>query len=190
MFFVLIFVFITFPVKSESKKDNPMASFMGVKWGTSAFDFINNFKYKHRLKKYQAFYLRNFKLGDMVIEEIDFIFKPKDGLKLKFKKKNYGKLFFVKAVMHISPDQFEDLSEIFKIKYGEPFKFKEYEVQNRMGAKFLQKSAIWVDTEIERMIIMQRLASKITDGLIVFAEHDPDSTKEDKKKKKKAADEL
>ena len=173
----------------QEVKKHPMASIMGVDWGINAQKFIIHFKYRKQIHTYKAFYLTNFRLGDLVIEEIDFNFTSGED-QIKFKSKNYTKLFLEKVIFHISPNQFEDLLKIFKIKYGEPLKFREFEIQNRMGAKFLQKIALWANSEIQRMINMTKYSTKLDQGKILFIPYDPNFAKERKEKLIEAADDL
>ena len=174
----------------NQEKENPMESFMGAKWGQNVNEFLNTFNNADKLKKYQGFYLLKFKLGETIIKEIDFNFSPKGEEKVKFKKNNYDKLFFSQVIFHITPDQYDEIFDIFIMKYGEPFKKNEYEIQNRMGAKFLQKEAIWVDNDIERMIYALKYRNKIDEGKIFFIKYDPNLTENKDKKKKEAADQL
>ncbi len=191
--FVFMTVFLCMSVWCEEpnqEKENPMASFMGAKWGQNVNEFLNTFSNADKLKKYQGFYLVNFKLGDTIIKEIDFNFSPKGEGKVKFKKNNYDQLFFSEVIFHITPDQYDEIFDIFVLKYGEPFKKNDYEIQNRMGAKFQQKESIWVDTDIERMIYAIKYRNQIDEGKIFFIKYDPNLTEDKDKKKKNAADQL
>ena len=184
-------LFLSLSVNLIGQEENPMASFMDAKWGINANVFENTFRYKDELKKKDdGFYLSDFKLGPMTLSEIKFIFKTKGEEKLKLTKRNYNSLYFAEVYIFIKPEQFDELFNIFKVRYGDPQKFDQREVRNRSGDPFLQKVAVWVDKDINREIVMERQASKLVDGVAMFIPHKTEVKVVEKDKTKAAAEKL
>jgi hypothetical protein len=155
--------------ENKSMAENPMASFMDAHWGMSATAFTQQFKYKNHLRKDDYFfYLQEFDLGELVIPKIRFKFESPDGQQEKLRKSNLDQIFLTEIYIFIKPEQFETMLKIFKMKYGEPKKYDEFEVRDSTGNSFLQKVARWEDEKIKRMILMERQASKLVDGMITF----------------------
>ena len=171
---ILVVFFLSFTLigegqENKSMEENPMASFMDAHWGMSASTFIQNFKYKTQLRKDDFFYyLQDFDLGELVIPKIRFKFEAKDGQQEKLRKGNLDTIFLTEIYIFIKPEQFEPLLKIFKVKYGEPKKYDEFEVRDSTGNSFLQKVARWEDEKLKRMIIMERQASKLVDGMVTL----------------------
>jgi hypothetical protein len=92
--------------------------------------------------------------------------------------------------MYIKPDQFETLLQIFKTKYGEPTKSDEFETRDSSGNSFLQKVARWEAQDIKRLIIMEKQASKLVDGITMFIPIKPKKPVEKKDKIKEAAEKI
>jgi hypothetical protein len=172
--FILAVLFLSFTLigKGQEKMnagENPMASFMDASWGMSATAFTQDFKYKGELRKDDYFfYLHNFDLGELVLPKIKFKFETKEGQQEKLRKSNYDSIFLTEIFIFIKPEQFEPLLKIFKVKYGEPSKYDEFEVRDSSGKSFLQKVARWNDENLKRMIIMERQASKLVDGMVTL----------------------
>jgi len=155
--------------EAMNSEGNPMASFMSANWGMSATAFTQDFKYKNQLKKDDYFYyLLEFDLGELVLPKIKFKFEGKDGQQEKLRKSNYDSIFLTEIFIFIKPEQFETLLKIFKVKYGEPKNYDEFEVRDSSGNSFLQKVARWEDDKLKRMIIMERQASKLVDGMVTL----------------------
>jgi len=191
---VLFILLISFHSIAEAQEagENPMASFMGATWGMSAEDFLNNFKYRDQIKneKDEFFMLENFELAGQMVKKIRFKFEPKGNQDAKLLKKNYGHLFLTEAFMYIKPDQFETLLQVFKTKYGEPTKYDEFETRDSVGSSFLQKVARWENQNIKRLIIMEKLASKLVDGIITFIPIKLQVKEEKKDEIKEAAEKI
>jgi hypothetical protein len=194
---VLFILFISFHSIAEAQEgpgagENPMTSFMGAKWGMSAEDFTNHFRYRDDLKKEkdEFFALDNFELGGMVIKKIRFKFDASGNKDEKLLKKNYNHLFFSEAFMYMKSEQFETLLQIFKTKYGDPTKYDEFETRDSSGNSFLQKVARWEAQDIKRLIIMEKQASKLVDGLTMFIPIKPKAKVEKKDKIKEAAEKI
>ena len=192
---VLLILLLSSPfssfVQGQGAEENPMATFMGVKWGITATNFEQNFPYQSQLKKDdEFFYLNDFDLGDLVIYKIRFKFQGLSGADVKFNKKNFDSLYLTEAFMFIKPDQFEPLFEIFKVKYGEPQKFDEFETRDSTGNKFIQKVARWENKDLKREIVMEKQASKIVDGVIMFIPIEEAKKVVKKDKIKEAADKI
>ena len=169
LFVTLLFIFLP-SIAVGQGTDSPMASFMDLKWGTNLNSFVTDFKYAEQLKKDDDFYyLLDFQLGDLLIPKIKFKFETKDGQQLKLnKRQNYDFLFLTEIYMFTKPEQFDTLFTIFKAKYGEPKKYDEFEVRDSKGQPFTQSMARWEDEKIKRMILMERLASKLVDGMVTL----------------------
>ena len=177
--------------QTVSPTEKPMASFMGAKWGESMSYFKANFKYAKALHDSGfGYYIYSHTIGDVSIGEVYFVFKVNDSDELRSIEKNERNVAkFSTVQFSIKPEQYEPLFKIFKEKYGDPFKEDISEIQNRMGAKFEQRVAIWVDDEIKRKVTLSKYAGKIDKGLASF---DPiigvDADKEKEKLKKAAED--
>ncbi len=197
LFIVLFIMFMSFPSIAGAQEDqtpgeNPMASFMGAKWGMSAEEFTTHFKYKDQYKteKDEFFMLENFELAGQVIKKIRFKFEPKGNQDSKLIKKNYNHLFLTEAFMYTKPDQFETLLQVFKTKYGEPTKYDEFETRDSAGGSFIQKVARWENQDIKRLIIMEKMASKLVDGIVTFIPIKPKEKVEKKDEIKEAAEKI
>lgn len=92
--------------------------------------------------------------------------------------------------MLTTPDQFENLLDIFTKKYGKPIKTEESKIQNRMGAEFLQSIVYWQNGE--RAISLYRYGNTIDKGYAVFTSADEvrEALEKDTKENEKAADIL
>jgi hypothetical protein len=193
---MMLFVFLSLHLMVEaqdnqSSGENPMSSFMGCNWGMSANTFSQEFMYKDELRKDDDFYyLSNFELGDLVIKKIKFKFETRDGKQLKLRKKDYDNLYLTEIFIFMKPEQFETLLQIFKVKYGEPKELDEFEVRDSAGKRFLQKVARWEDETIKRLIVMERQASKLVDGMVMFIPKKEKGKVVKKDKIKEAADKI
>jgi hypothetical protein len=197
LFIVLFIMFMSLPSAAGVQEDqtpgeNPMASFMGAKWGMSAEEFTTHFMYKDQYKteKDEFFMLENFELAGQVIKKIRFKFEPRGNQDSKLIKKNYNHLFLTEAFMYTKPDQFETLLQVFKTKYGEPTKYDEFETRDSVGNSFMQKVARWEVQNIKRLIIMEKQASKLVDGIIMFIPIKPVEKVEKKDEIKEAAEKI
>ncbi len=194
LFIVLFILLMSFHSIAEAQAagENPMASFMGAAWGMSAEDFMNNFKYRDQIKneKDEFFVLNDFELGGVIIKKIRFKFEPKGNQDAKLLKKNYTHLFLTEIFMYMKSEDFETLLPIFKTKYGEPAKSDEFETRDSAGNAFLQKVARWEAQDIKRLIIMEKLASKLVDGTVMFIPIKPQVKEEPKDKIKEAAEKI
>lgn len=193
--FCLLFSFNSIAVAQEQQPagDHPMASFMDAKWGMTAADFTTNFEYKNSLKlerNANFYYLTNFKLGDITLKKIKFKFVSKGSQDLKLDKRTHNSFILTEALIFMTPEQFETLLAIFKVKYGEPTKYDEFDVRDSSGGKFLQKVARWENKEIQRMIIMERQASKLVDGMVMLIPIETKTKKPKKDKIKEAAEKI
>jgi hypothetical protein len=193
--FCLLFSFNLIAVAQEqqSEGDHSMASFMDAKWGMTATEFTTNFEYKGSLKlerNANFYYLANFKLGDITLKKIKFKFVSKGSQDLQLSKKTHNSFILSEVLIFMKPEQFETLLQIFKVKYGEPTKYDEFNVRDHTGKSFLQKVARWEDKEIKRMIVMERQASKLVDGMVMFIPIETKTKKEKKDKIKEAAEKI
>lgn len=205
IYFIIGLLFLVLSLRAQEQKqepkqeqeqlqeqENPFNSFMGMKWNTDAAQFKSNFRYKDRMDEWAGdhiggFYLTNFKLGDLIVEDIRFEFKP-DSQYFQFRKDNYAQFKLKYVMMTINPKQFEPLYDILKVKYGEPKENKESEIQNRMGAKFIQEKAYWEHGD--RAILLQRYDDKLDIGKAFFSPVEKVDAKEKEAKDKAAADKL
>lgn len=174
---LILFVFtLSFLLPSqEQKEENPFNSIFGFPWGTTKDVVKKDFKQKLYKSTSGGLLCENFKLGEINIQKVAFDFDKENKLE--------------KVTLVIHPEVFDSLFAVFKKKYGEPTKFDESEIQNRMGAKFSQVEALWIDEE--RAIQLKKYAGKIDIGGAVFVPWKPDEVKEKKEKEtEKAADIL
>ncbi|NIM14094.1 MAG: hypothetical protein GTO45_18785 [Candidatus Aminicenantes bacterium] len=191
----LLFSFnlIAFAQEQQPAGDHPMASFMDAKWGITAADFTQNFKYKDGLKlerNANFYYLKNFKLGELTLKKIKFKFVSKGSKDLQLSKRTHDSFILTEVLIFMTPEQFETLLQIFKVKYGEPTKYDEFDVRDHTGKSFLQKVARWENKEIKRMIIMERQASKLIDSMVMLIPIEAKTKKEKKDKIKEAAEKI
>lgn len=180
-----------FQASGAAQDTDPMATFMEAQWGINATVFSEQFKYKDLLKKDDDFfYLTDFDLGGQVLKKIKFKFDTKSGEQAKLRKPDYDRIFFTEAYMFFKPEQYETLLEVFKVKYGAPTKYDEFEVRDGTGASFLQKVALWENQKIKRMIVMERQASKLVDSMISFIPIKEKVPVKEEDKIKEAADKI
>ncbi|MCK5055618.1 MAG: hypothetical protein KAT34_03120 [Candidatus Aminicenantes bacterium] len=188
---------------SDDLKKEQMGSFMGIKWGMVLKGFrayinektgLNPERKKGASRELDELYamrkytLNNFLILDFYVD-IVFLFKntPErlEQLRAKYKKEwrvrlklDHSKNLFLNSVfINCTPNHFEELFFIFKIKYGEPTSYNETEIQNRMGAKFIQKEARWINEKLKRKIVMEKYANSINESSIYFLPHDKDYIK-------------
>jgi hypothetical protein len=181
------------PQDPQPVKDHPMASFMDAKWGTTAFDFTRNFVHKASLKlekNHNFYYMPDFKLGDLVLKKVKFKFVSTGSQTLKLSNGTLKSFILAEVLIFMKPEDFETLLNIFKFKYGDPVKYDEFNVRDSEGKKFLQKVARWEDKEIGRLIVMERQASKLVDGMVMFIPIEAKTKKQKKDKIKEAAEKL
>jgi hypothetical protein len=195
--FVLFSLILSFNSSAQEQAEpasgeNPMASFMNAKWGISAQEFSQTFEYSSKLKKSDQFYqLEDFDLATLTIKKIKFKFESKVDEKLTLRSsRNLDQLYLTEVLMLTKPEDFETLLQIFKVKYGEPTKYDEFEVRDSAGEKFPQKVARWENKEINRMIVMEKQASKLIDGMVMFIPIEKEKPKEKKDVIKTAAEKL
>ena len=192
---ILISVLLIFVVGGLNlpAEESPMASFMGVKWNMSIKDFRETFKYKDQISlgigDWPNYTLRRFQLGDIKVT-IMFMFYTEGNERMKVTPDTENKLVLRDVMITIFPEQFDSLKMILTEKYGEPTEYKETEVTNKLGAKFMQKEAIWLDKPINRMIHMSRFTDTIEYGEALFKPILVEKSESLKKEIKKGADEL
>jgi len=171
------------------EKEHPMASFMGWKWGIDAryvaYSFDNKKYEKILLKK--GFKIENYPLGAFDLKEIGFIFEDKYGQERDFVNTNYPSLLLDAVVIKFTPNKFEDMYDILKIKYGDPTADVESNIQSMTGVTLLQKIPIWLDLEIGRQIVLTKYSDNIMEGAITFCKYDPNFFKSREEKLKAAA---
>ncbi|MCP4216478.1 MAG: hypothetical protein GY765_17640 [bacterium] len=158
-FFVGILIFVlSVPFVSAGEKENPMASFMGQKWGVDAMVFMDTFTYKDKLKMRGggAFELVDFMLGDVTLNLVRFNFVLKtNGQKVRFEEKNLDKFVLESVeIFDMRFSDFVDLVDIFKMKYGTPAKDRTNEERYLHSWRRKNIEAIWVDKTIKRKIVM------------------------------------
>ncbi len=132
-------------------KPNPFMSVLSCEWGIPLKAVEARFPYGTDAE--DSFYVRDFKLGEAEIKLVIFYFSS-DGLN--------------KVDMQIKPDDYSYLFDIFKMKYGEPGSAEETQAKKTTGESFLQKQALWSDTESGRKISMVKYTGKEDEGLIRF----------------------
>lgn len=174
------------------EKENPMGSFMGWKWNDNArlvaYAFDSKKYEKILLKK--GFKIENFDLGTFNLKEICFIFEDKYGQEREFVNTNYQILLLDAVVIKFNPNQFVDMFDILKTKYGTPGIYLESKIQNMMNVTLDQITAIWTDLKIGRQIVITRYSDNIMEGAIGFTKYDPNILKKREEKIKAAADLL
>lgn len=206
LFIVLVFFCVNICLSEDTADDlkkAQMDSFMAIKWGTVLKGFtayiteltgLIPVRVKGKTRELDELYamrqytLHNFLILDFYVD-IVFLFKntPEklEQLRAKYKKEwrvrlkaNHSKSLFLHSVfINCTPDYFEEMLIIFKIKYGEPTSYKESEIQNRMGAKFVQKEAMWINEELGRKLFMQKYGSSLDKSHIGFSPYDKDYIK-------------
>ena len=113
---VILFLFnvVSFSQDQQQQpvaEENPMAKFMGIQWGSNVIDFITHFKYKYKKTK-NGYYLSNFKLGPLIIEEIQLKFKSQKNY-MKFKvKSSTTKLIMEENAYQYNPNQFPKPNDV------------------------------------------------------------------------------
>ncbi|MCP4148049.1 MAG: hypothetical protein GY757_09905 [bacterium] len=163
----------------EPKKVEPknMEKIMDMPWGIGIDEFLTTFKHRNRLEietPKLLYRLNNFKLGSAWVE-LTFYFTD-SGL--------------VGTTIDMRSKDFEGLLKVFETKYGKPTNYKETGIQNGLGAKFTQKTAIWLNEQIKREIIIEKYTEGINLGMVAFSPWDPDGENKNKSIIKEAAKEL
>jgi hypothetical protein len=184
---------LTFCGLNLAAEESPMASFMGAKWGVTIKDFAETFKYKDKISMgrgaWPNYTMRRFQLGETKVT-IMFMFYTQDNERMKVTPESENKLILRDVMFIIFPEQFDSLKLILTEKYGKPTDYKETEVANKLGRKFLQKEAIWMDKSINRMIHLKRFTDTIEYGEVMFKPIKIELSKTAKSGIKKGADEL
>ncbi len=116
-----------------------------------------------------AYRMQHFKLNDdMTVKHITFYLSALGRKRVSAKKKNYGKFFLVEVEIFISPGQFETLLAEYKLKYGQPDRYAEFQVVDQKGTKYPQKKAMWINKELNRKIYMDKMHDSLTEGFVKF----------------------
>ncbi len=157
---------------NKTAEDISFDSFMGVKWGTSASVFMQTFKYKRQVTHNDSrwFYLPNFQVEGLTFQRIGFLFKPKED-KIAFTKENFDEFLLDRVNIPISQDQFKDVLEMHKAKYGEPHRYREFPVQTFSGKQYDQVSAAWYSKT--RMILVDKYSGAGQSGAVILAPYTP-----------------
>jgi len=134
-------------VNGFDAKESPFASFMGMKWGITAAEFLDKFEFGKMVfadpdKQNARFVASGMPFGNVIIIKVDFVFTAQDKT-LEFEPSNYSRFYFAAVEMNTMPGQFELLLEMFSKQYGKPFSVKGPEIQGRKGEKPDQKEIIW-----------------------------------------------
>jgi hypothetical protein len=180
--FILLFSACLFPQSAQDSttQENPlkanMDSFMGMKWGDSAANFFQSFKYRDQMKKMiskvpnlLAYRIKDFKLYDgLEVKIIDFYWSAYGKKHISTKKKNFDKYFLEEVEIFISATQFDRLFAEFKSEYGEPDRYAEFNVKDNSGTIHQQKKAMWINTTLNRKIYMDKMHDSIDEGFVKF----------------------
>lgn len=175
---VLIFVLLAVGVllAEEPLQSGDMESFMGLKWGLDKATYEKQFKaaFKQKSKAFRK--LLELKSLEVFKSPIQLEFTSSDSNKTA--KKSKQDMILTGITIKITSGNFEDLFDVFKMKYGEPTGYDERIIQNQYGAKLTQKVAIWDNENIGRSIMMMKFTSFLDRGLIELVPYKSEEEKQ------------
>jgi hypothetical protein len=163
---ILTLLYLFTAVVFSAPPEDPLSSFLGVKWGISAKEFTTTFQFKDKLDKERGmpgFDLRFFKMGDG-FGTLTFRFKTKDNSNLEFDEANFDKFFLYRVHVLMESTHFNSVLQFFTGIYGKPTNFKETAVQNKLGGTFKQIEADWISKKSGRKVHIQRFDETIEYG--------------------------
>ena len=166
VFLILTFVLLTVGSlwAEEALQAGEMESFMGLKWGLNKAAFEKQYKsaYKQKSKEFRRILeLRSLEVFKSPIQ-LEFTPSNSNGNE----KPSKQDLILTGVTINIISRNFEELFDVFKIKYGQPTGYDESIIQNQYGAKLTQKVAVWDNENIGRTIMMMKFSSYLDHGLI------------------------
>lgn len=187
--FTLSLAFLAMTLFSE---EHPMNSFMGQRWGVDGGTFKYRFEDAKKLEMYsRGYFLFDYFIGDIQFKSINFIFKAQDKSHKKMTRKNARFYQLHSVALKLSSASFEDLMDVFKMKYGEPLSRDEGTIENRMGVSFDQVEVSWQDKSCNRMITGLKRSENIDECRILLSPiNDPDADSEEMQKKREVADKI
>jgi hypothetical protein len=153
-----------------------MESFMGLKWGLNKATYEKQFKatFKQKSKAFRK--LLELKSLEVFKSPIQLEFTSSDSNENA--KTSIQDMILTGITIKITSGNFEDLFDVFKMKYGEPTGYDEHIIQNQYGAKLTQKVAIWDNENIGRSIIMMKFTSLLNHGLIELVPYKSEEEKQ------------
>lgn len=175
---VLIFVLLAVGVllAEEPLQSGDMESFMGLKWGLDKATYEKQFKAAFKQKRKAFRKLLELKSLEVFKSPIQLEFTSSDSNKTA--KKSKQDMILTGITIKITSGNFEDLFDVFKMKYGEPTGYDERIIQNQYGAKLTQKVAIWDNENIGRSIMMMKFTSFPDRGLIELVPYKSEEEKQ------------
>lgn len=200
-FVVMIMSVLVFPVFAYEEPDN----FRGIKWGASP-DEAKEIIREQRRQRGVKFDRQGF--GEPPHKFVTEIV-PKDGVRTReFDQTTFFGFYdtvgeagvnitlrfkdnkFVQAELRFVPGFFSILEAAFKERYGAPTSEAERELQNRAGAKFLNKQIRWLGQNVN--VRLEKYGSTVTEGTatITQAEFEKAQMREFKEKTKGAGKDL
>ena len=177
-FLILTFVFLAVGVllAEEPLQSGDMESFMGLKWGLNKAAYEKQFKaaFKQKSKAFRKLLeLKSLEVFKSPIQ-LEFTSSGSNG-NAKTSKQD---MILTGVTINIISRNFEELFDVFKIKYGEPTGYDESIIQNHYGAKLTQKVAAWDKENIGRSIMMMKFSSYLDHGLIQLVPYKSEEEKQ------------
>jgi hypothetical protein len=178
VFLILTFVLLTVGsvLAEEALQPGEMESFMGLKWGLNKAAFEKQYKsaYKQKSKEFRrVLELRSLEVFKSPIQ-LEFTSSNSNGNE----KPSKQDLILTGVTINIISSNFEELFDVFKIKYGQPTGYDESIIQNQYGAKLTQKVAVWDNENIGRTIMMMKFSSYPDHGLIQLVPYKSEEEKQ------------
>ena len=178
VFLILTFVLLTVGsvLAEEALQPGEMESFMGLKWGLNKAAFEKQYKsaYKQKSKEFRrVLELRSLEVFKSPIQ-LEFTSSNCNGNE----KPSKQDLILTGVTINITSSNFEELFDVFKIKYGQPTGYDESIIQNQYGAKLTQKVAVWDNENIGRTIMMMKFSSYPDHGLIQLVPYKSEEEKQ------------
>lgn len=169
----------------DALKEN-MDSYMGMKWGISKASYERNFKDVFKSKRKDFKRILDLRTQEVFKNPISLVFSdPSTGESSEEeeekKKSKSENLILTGALVKIDPENFEDLLDVLKFKYGEPTGYNESQIQNAYGAILIQKVACWDNETVGRSIILTKFGVYLNQGLLEFA---PFKSEEEKQRER------
>ena len=149
---------------------------MGLEWGLNKATYEKQFKadFKQKSKAFRK--LLELKSLEVFKSPIQLKFTSSDSNGNA--KKSKQDMILTGITIKMTSGNFEELFDVFKIKYGQPTGYDESIIQNQYGAKLTQKVAVWDNENIGRSIMMQKFSPFLGHGLIELVPYKSEEEKQ------------
>jgi hypothetical protein len=160
----------------EPLQSGDMESFMGLKWGLNKVAYEKQFKAAFKQKSKEFRKLLELKSLEVFKSPIQLEFTS--SVSNENAKTSKQDMILTGVTINITSSNFEELFDVFKIKYGEPTGYDESIIQNQYGAKLTQKVVAWDNENIGRSIMMMKFSVFPDHGLIELVPYKSEEEKQ------------